>query len=393
MVSSARATHRLRSALGPVLVVPLLTAVPAAAVLADTGPAPVPVVRSVKAPGTGGALGATAPDSSAPGDPSAPGRIRRGQVGFSPGFGILDGRPAVQRRQLARMRALGVRRIRLDVGWARVQQSPTNFDWSDTDRVVKAARAARLKVLGVISYEPSWARTADASGGASAVDPADFAAFAARAAARYRGLVADWELWNEPNLDWSWGADPDPAAYARLVEAAAPAIRDAAPRARVVVGALAPAVDAEDGSQVAPETFLSGFYAAISSPDLFDAVSVHPYSYPAMPDGDEDWNTFHKLPELHDIMAGAGDASTPIWLTEYGAPTGTSDRAVTARQQADMVVTALREAGRLDFVGPVFLYSFRDARRDLVDPEANFGVTRYGGRPKAAYWALRRVLR
>ena len=379
---------RVRKVLGVAVVVTLLAAVPTAAVLIHERPSTSPAAQGDDvAPALLPAASPRAEQAS----PTA--RVNGRQVGFSTGFSIVDDSPAAQRRQFAQMRALGVRRVRLDIGWARVQQSPTRFDWDDTDQVVRAARASGLKVLGVLAYEPSWARSTDASGQRADVDPAAFAAFAARAAKRYDGKVSDWELWNEPNLDGFWGTDPDPVAYARLVEAAATQIRSVVPEARVVVGALSPAVDADDGSQISPETFLREFYANVSSLALFDAVSVHPYSYPAMPDGKEEWNTFFKLPELHDIMVRAGDGSTRLWLTEYGAPTGKSDRAVRARTQARMMVTALHQARGLDYVGPVFLYSYRDSDRDKKDPEANFGVTRYGGQPKAAYWALRRALR
>ena len=367
-----RATCWLVAALGAVLV---QVAVPATAGTADAPPQPT----LTRAEG-----GGTAAE-----DERRSRKLRR-TVGFSPGFDIMYADAASLREQLRGMRALGARRLRIDVSWALVEQSPGNFDWRHTDRVVAAARAAGLKVLGVLCYVPDWANDE-----ASVADPANlpgFAAFAGRAAGRYAGSVHAWEIWNEPNLDRFWEDQPNPADYARVVDAAARRIRDAAPRAKVVAGALAPAVDADDGSEVAPETFVREFYAAGPDRALFDAFSVHPYSYPAMPDGDEGWNTFHKLPELHRLMARAGDAATPLWLTEYGAPTGRSDRSVSAKKQARMLVGALREARRLRFVGPIYYYSFRDRERAPEDAEANFGVTRHSGKPKAAYWALRRVL-
>lgn len=314
---------------------------------------------------------------------------RRVSVGFSPGFAIIDAEPRRLRRELRGMRALGARHLRIDVSWARVEGIRGHYDWTDTDRVVRAARKARLRVLGVLDYQPSWAGPAGVGVGE---DPSRFAAFAAAAGARYAGRVSAWELWNEPNLGPSWPGGPNPEEYARLVASTGAALRAADPSATVVAGSLAPAVDADDGSELSPETFLRRFYAATPTPGRFDAVSVHPYSYPALPGRDEEWNTFHRLPAIHDVMVHAGDGALKLWLTEYGAPTGRSAQAVSPRRQARMLVSAVRRAARLDFVGPLFVYSFRDAGPDARDPEDNFGVLDHRGRPKASFWALRRAL-
>ena len=309
-------------------------------------------------------------------------------VGFSPGFDLMYASEPELRRELQGMRKLGVRRLRIDISWAAVESNRGQLDWAGPDRVVREARAAGLRVMGILAYQPSWART-----GASTINVGGFADFAGLAARRYAGAVSAWEIWNEPNLEMFWGGTPDPVAYARLVEATAPQIRSNAPKATVVIGALSPAVDASDGSQMSPETFLRGFYNTVSSRSLFDAVSVHPYSYPAMPDGDEEWNTFHRLPQMHELMRSFGDGRKRLWLTEYGAPTGSSDRSVSPSLQAAMMVQAVRQARRNKYVGPIYLYSFRDRADAPEDSESNFGVVQYDWRPKAAYRALHRALR
>ena len=311
-------------------------------------------------------------------------------LGFSPGFDILYQPEADLRRDLRAMRALGVRRLRVDLSWAFVERQRGRYDWSANDRVFGAARDAGLQVLAVVGYAPSWATSASGT-----PDAAGFADFVSDAARRYSSTVTAWEIWNEPNLDRFWDA-PDPEGYARLVLAAAPRLAALDPAAPVVVGSLAPAVDAGDGSQISPETFLRRFYAALppgAGSGLFDAVSVHPYSYPALPAGDEAWNTFNRLPQIREVMVRAGDSRSRVWLTEYGAPTGSSDRSVSTGMQARMLVEAVREARRLPFVSALYLYSYRDARSDPRDPEANFGVVRADGGAKPALAALRSALR
>ena len=82
------------------------------------------------------------------------------------------------------MRAVGVRRVRLDVSWAEVEPKQGEFAWTATDRVVRAARAAGLRILAVLCFEPPWARAYGADGARRPVDPELFASFSAAAATR-----------------------------------------------------------------------------------------------------------------------------------------------------------------------------------------------------------------
>ena len=311
------------------------------------------------------------------------------RVGISPGFELLDLPTKRLRADLRSARALGAQQLRVDVSWARIQpRKKGGYHWADTDRVLAAADAAGLDVLAVVGYRPRWGSRPN-----GAVQPAGFARFVAAAAKRYRDEIDAWELWNEPNQRLFWIAKPSPAGYARLVEATAPGIRRHDPGAPILIGALAPAVDAGNGREISPLSFLQGVYRSGIDRDAFDAVSVHPYSYPALPSGDQPWNTFHRLEDLHAIMRRAGDGAKGIWLTEYGAPTGTSDRAVSAKRHRRMLVSAHREARSLDFVHHLFYYSLRDSSSRRDDPESNFGFLKARGKAKPAYAAVRRELR
>lgn len=306
-------------------------------------------------------------------------------LGLSPGFRILEESSADLRADLDAMERLGITRLRVDLSWAALQPERDRFDWSSADRVLGEAQARGLDVLAVVGYEPDWARRTDAAGDPLPVDPAAFAEFVGQAATRYEAPVGAWEIWNEPNLRRFWGTAPDPASYAAVVTAASPRIRSADPGAPIVIGALSPANDTADG--LSPATFVSGVYDHVDI-ELFDAISVHPYSYPAQATGRQRWNTFYRLNQVHQIMARRGDGETLVWLTEYGAPTGTSAAAVSDQAQAEMITTGIQEARRRCYTGPIYLYSLRDAGPDLDDPEDNFGLVRDDRTPKASYLAL-----
>ena len=306
-------------------------------------------------------------------------------IGVSPGFMITTESSTDLRNDLDAVQRLGITRLRIDLSWAVLQPGPDQFDWSSTDRVLDQAHERGLHVLAVIGYEPDWARRRDASGDLRSPDPKQFAAFAQASAERYRTQVGAWEIWNEPNTRRFWGTDPDPAAYAAVVAAAAPEIRAADPGAPIVVGSLAPA---DDGAhELSPATFVRGLYDSADLAD-FDAISVHPYTYPARATGNQRFNTFFRLRALHRIMTRRGDGAALIWLTEYGAPTGTSRASVTEAEQSVQITTGIREARQRSYIGPIYIYSLRDAGADRTEPEQNFGVLRSDGFPKSVVRAL-----
>ena len=324
-------------------------------------------------------------DFSAPCIPDLTEAQHRVPIGLSTGFMITTESETDLRKDLDSAQRLGITRLRIDVSWAVLQPGPDQFDWSSTDRVLDQAHERGLHVLGIIGYEPGWARRRDASGDLLPPDPQQFASFVRAAAERYRTQVGAWEIWNEPNTRRFWGTDPDPAAYAAVVAAAAPEIRAADPGAPIIIGSLAPA---DDGAQeLSPATFVRGIYDNTDLAD-FDALSVHPYTYPARPTGTEPWNTFFRLRALHRIMIRRGDGAALIWLTEYGAPSGTSPTSVTEAEQASLITAGIRVARRRSYTGPIYIYSLRDAGTERTDVEDNFGVLRFDGFPKPARRAL-----
>jgi exo-beta-1,3-glucanase (GH17 family) len=115
----------------------------------------------------------------------------------------------------------------------------------------------------------------------------------------------------------------------------------------------------------------------------FDALTVHPYaSY---------WNN---LPALYQIMVAHGDAKKKVWITEYGDPTfgAVGQSYVTEAQQAIDITTALQNVASMSFVGPFFVYNYRDGQA-LNDPspdrEGYFGLLRSDNGKKPAYFAVR----
>ena len=309
--------------------------------------------------------------------------------GFSPDGNFLWLSDADLARHMDLMKASGARWVRLGVVWSVVEQQKGVYDWSTSDRVIAAARSRGLDVLAIITYAPSWA-SGSSNDKVPPRDPADISGVAAAATARYapQGVHA-WEVWNEPNISGAWAPKPDAARYAQLLMATSRAIRSVDAKATIVSGGLSPAGDAPDGTTVAPLTFLQRVYAA-GAGSSFTAVGMHPYSFPAMPMqvGTEDWNSFLRLPLLHDLMASRGDGAKKVWFTEFGAPTGTSEAAVSSAVQSAGIQQAFEQLPRWSWAGPLFYYSIKDAGTDLGDREQNFGLVRSDWSAKPALAAF-----
>ena len=69
----------------------------------------------------------------------------------------------------------------------------------------------------------------------SAMD--DYREYARTLVQQFKDRVQYFEIWNEPDTGTDWGRIP-PSDYARLVRHVAPAIREEAPEARIVIGAI-----------------------------------------------------------------------------------------------------------------------------------------------------------
>jgi hypothetical protein len=289
--------------------------------------------------------------------------------------------------------------VRVDFSWASVQpRSAGAYDWAPLDAIVDAARAHHLRVLGLLTYTPPWAR---ASGCASFVCPprsdAEFARFAAAAAQRYAGRVGTYQIWNEPNIPLFW-PDPDPRAYGHLLTSAVTAMRKVDRGLRILFGGLAFTTDT--GSDIAPAQFLLD--ACRGSTCDVDAVGYDPFTYPGRPSKrTQPPNAWQLItaPGPDGISAAMGQVGLQdkkIWITEFGAPTdypGSSDaRTVTEQQQAAIIVDGLHLAqSESAQIAAYLVDTWRDAKAAGATRD-HFGIERSDGTHKPAFAALASAL-
>lgn len=293
---------------------------------------------------------------------------------------------------LDKMAAAGVKWVRIDLGWASLQETRGSYSqWyvDLVDRTVDAARARGIHVLGTLWMTPAWA-----NGGAGTSAPptssADYASALGWAAKHWQGRIDAWEVWNEPNLTDFWSGST--AQYVQLLRAAYPAVKANDPGALVVLG----------GPSENDTNWLAAAYAA-GMHGSFDVMSTHPYmgmadAAPEQPDDGSIWTISH-VGAVHNLMVQNGDGSKPIWFTEFGwsshdnwAGVENWNRGVTAAEQGDYFVRAVKYvAANYPYVTNVFWYEERNNTSGNVQLD-NYGLLNHDLTPKPAYDAIKTYL-
>jgi hypothetical protein len=259
------------------------------------------------------------------------------------------------------VKGLNAAAVRIPVAWKAVQPSSAQyFDWAATDMAVDRARAAGLRVLLVLSPpSPFWTTS-------TTVDPTAFAAFAGAAASRYKGKVAEYQVWDEPNANWP--GRPDATQYAAVLKASHAAIKKADTAALVVFGGLRACRNTTNGSDprrvtIDPVDFLSGIFSAVSP--HFDVLAYHPlstttpqYPFPPAPSGD----SIAQHDRLYRTMTGRSARGSAIAPTKkvYWTAVGYELAQFTQFQQAYYLDTVRRLAQTRPEVTGLGVVSFRD---------------------------------
>ncbi|NLV73148.1 MAG: cellulase family glycosylhydrolase [Chloroflexi bacterium] len=313
---------------------------------------------------------------------------------------------------------LGLRWVKQQVEWFRYNPAPGVYDWGALDRLVDTANANGINVMFSVVKAPSWARPAGDTEQGPPADPATYAAFVGEMAARYRGRVRAYEIWNEQNLYYEWGGRGGKLSAARYVEllaAAYAAIKTNDPNAIVISGALTPTGVTDYDISVDDRLYLEQMYQA-GLARYCDAVGIHPSGFNNPPEANwYDWSdssapSFKGHPSFffrsnmeayRNIMVAYGDGWKKLWVTEFGwasvdglgvGPAYGYGYAAdnSEAEQAAWITTAYRMGANWGWVGPMFLWNLNFAPvSGPSDEKAAFGIVRADWSPRPAYAAIR----
>ncbi len=347
--------------------------------------------------GCGGGAGTPAERKQTSSQPtgSEPGLGAR--VGFTVGAAFENVSDVELDSSLADFENIGVGWLRFDMSWDIVQRGgPGNYDWSVFDRIVKAANRHHIKVLPNLAFTPKWARQPACADNFKCAprDPAQFAAFAAAAAKHYSPMGVDtWEIWSEPNIYGQWMPAPNVEVYTDLLKKCYVSIKRIEPQATVLPGGIAPA--ANSNLTIDPIDFLRRMYRD-GAKDYMDAVNYHPYSYPALPSNTANWNYWSKMGDspgsIRSIMIDNGDGAKKIWATEFGAPTGGPVAFAGEDLQMYEIKDAIQQFAAKPWLATLFIHTYKDPGTAKNNIEDFFGVLRYDGSRKPAYYELKKLL-
>lgn len=318
------------------------------------------------------------------------------KIGFSVGDNFANLSDQDLENAMSDIESLGVGWVRFDMAWSELQpDGPGSYNWPVFDRIVAAANRHNIQLVPLLTYTPAWARPANCTTSIKCepADPSQFATYAAAAVAHYAPMgIHTWEIWNEPNITQFWQPAPDPVAYANVLKQSYASIKQVDPQATVISAGLS---DPTVGTgNIDPRDFLTAMYQN-GAKNYMDAVGYHPYSFPYLPSGPS-WTGWYAMsdstPSIRSIMVNYGDSNKQIWATEFGSPTNGPTWRGDELLQAAEFEDAMHQISNEPWVAGLFFYSYQDLGTDTSTIENFFGVIRYDGSKKPAYYELKNVL-
>ncbi len=324
--------------------------------------------------------------------------------------------PAKVERELELLARAGIGIIRQEILWVEIEPlvKGEHIDthgadaWAKYDRIVNLANHFGIEILARLDRPPAWATPGfDPQDNTSIQMPpadfTDFADFAATVAARYRGQVKYFQIWNEPNLFGEWGGrPPDPAAYLDMLREVGAAVRAANPDAVIVLAGLAPTIETGPDN-LSDLLFLDRLYqlGAKGAFDVASSMSYGLFTGPRDPRIEAARTNFPRAVLWREIMQAHGDTGTPIWASEYGwmslPPGWQGDQGIwgnhPAADQAAWTVDGIRRAReQWPWLPTIIIWASRwphDTHPD--DPTPFFGLLTKDLQPRDPLLALERA--
>lgn len=222
--------------------------------------------------------------------------------------------------------------VRQDFAWvdiepkATTKDDPLRYRWHESDAMMADIEAKGVQVLARLSHAPDWAIDTSIAYEDAPFDLERLGEYCGAVASRYKGRIAAYQIWNEPNLEREWAyLPPSPVGYVKLMKACVEAIRIADPAALIISAGLAPTGN-RDLTALDDEEFFWKLYEAGFS-QYFDVLGVHAPGFKFAPETDPNeivaegyyrWQCFRHVEHIRAIMVANGDAHKQMAITEMG---------------------------------------------------------------------------
>ncbi len=295
--------------------------------------------------------------------------------GFATHYGLAN---QSEERDAEMLLAAGVQNIRDDLNWHKIEKTDGSFDYAAMDSWV-LPRAQEFRLLPILAYSHTRYNGMDPSdpnsskGALRTKEGVDAYANYVRQTIRHYPMLDRFEVYNEPDNDGFWYPKENAFDYTNLLKRAGSVIREERPGAKVMTGGLAWAFKQD----------FSGDMLKYGAYPYMDALTVHPYLAPELPD--EEYVEISLGSQKALLLSYGGFKE--LTITEYGWATFSGSYGVTEREQADKYVIQ-NVLGDFAGVTDHMMYTFRDKGTDPDDKEHNYGVLKRDFTPKEAYYAV-----
>lgn len=201
--------------------------------------------------------------------------------------------------------------------WGAIEPKEGEFDWHGLDTWVSASQAHGVELDYVFLNTPQWASTdpkQHCNRGliGCAAPPRDdaWAGFITALVKRYKGRIASYEMWNEPNaIGFFSGTAGD---MEHMVSIAYPIIKSIDPKAIVVSPA-----PSSTGWPTPYDKWMDQFLAA-GGGKYVDVIAWHAYAGRANQPARPPEEIVEQIRNIRDVMARHGVSNLPLWDTEGG---------------------------------------------------------------------------
>ena len=195
------------------------------------------------------------------------------------------------------------------VGWAQLEPTKGQWDFSRLDRYVAMAALTNVDVLLPLGMTPRWASARPDEPSpykpgnvAEPAQLADWADYVATVGKRYKGRIRHYEVWNEPSDRNHYSGSLE--TLVKLACEAKRVLTEIDPDIKVVSPA-----SAGGGRHIA---YLNSFLAA-GGTKCIDIVGHHLYVFKQSPEA-----MVPLIREVKNVMAKNGVGHLPLWNTESG---------------------------------------------------------------------------
>jgi hypothetical protein len=199
--------------------------------------------------------------------------------------------------------------------------------------------------------------------------------------------IKDYQIWNEQNSETFFQPKPNAKAYAKLLSAAAEAIRSRDSSAQVVLGGMAELSGSHKA--IIGSKYLGDLYKVGGVKDDFDGVAPHPY-------GASVAKVASQVEKYRKVMKHAHDSGADMYVTEIGAGSATGGSLLNrgksgqAKLLTDTYKYFIKHRNSFN-VQVVHWFSWMDATFSICDWCKTSGLLTKSGKAKPSYKAFTKL--